>query len=50
LHKKNKFRILKNIPVKLSNDIPQNQFAKKFRNLSEEDMLTSGTYMLSIKE
>ncbi len=50
LQKKNNFKILKSIPVKMNNTIPKHQFAKKFKNLSEEDMTTSTAYLLSKKE
>ncbi|MFA6248037.1 MAG: methyltransferase domain-containing protein [Mucilaginibacter sp.] len=50
LQKKHGFRILKEHPVIMANDIPRNKFSQKFRNLSEEDMITSDAYMLSIKE
>jgi hypothetical protein len=50
LQQKNNFKILIDIPKKMSNNIPKYQFAEKFKNLSEEDMTTSGVYMLSIKE
>jgi hypothetical protein len=50
LHKKHGFRILKELPVIMANNIPRNKFSQRFRNLSEEDMTTSGAYILSIKE
>jgi hypothetical protein len=50
LQKKHGFRILEELPVILANDIPRNKFSQRFRNLSEEDMTTSGAYVLSVKE
>jgi hypothetical protein len=50
LQKKHGFRILKELPVIMANDIPRNKFSQRFRNLSEEDMTTSEAYMLSVKE
>lgn len=50
LHKKHGFRILKELPIIMTNDIPRNKFSRRFRNLSEEDMTTSEVYMLSVKE
>ncbi|MGN6181784.1 MAG: methyltransferase domain-containing protein [Mucilaginibacter sp.] len=50
LQKKHGFKILKELPVSMANDIPRNKFSQRFRNLSEEDMTTSEAYMLSIKE
>jgi len=50
LQKKNHFKIIKNVPVKMDNKIPKRCFSTRFQNLSEEDMITSGVYLLSIKE
>ena len=50
LQKKHNFKILKDSPVKMDNFITKKQLSKKFKNLSEEDMTTSGTYILSEKE
>ncbi|WP_299511589.1 hypothetical protein, partial [Mucilaginibacter sp.] len=50
LQKKHGFRILKELPMIMANDIPRNKFSQRFRNLSEEDMTTSEAYMLSVKE
>jgi hypothetical protein len=41
LQKKHGFRILKELPAIMANDIPRNKFSQRFRNLSEEDMTTS---------
>ncbi|WP_407429755.1 methyltransferase domain-containing protein [Arcticibacter sp.] len=49
LQGKHGFEVLKEIPVVMENRIPRHKFAQKFRNLSEEDMTTSGAYMLSVK-
>lgn len=50
LQKKHGFRILKDLPVTMANDIPRDEFSQRFRNLSEEDMTTSEAYMLSVKD
>lgn len=50
LQKKHGFRILKERPLIMANDIPRHKFSERFRNLSEQDMTTSEAYILSIKE
>ncbi len=44
------FKILTNSPTKTKNELNRDQFSNKFKNLSEEDITTSGTYILSKKE
>jgi hypothetical protein len=44
------FNILINAPIKMENKLNRNQLSTKFKNLSEEDITTSGTYILSRKE
>lgn len=50
LQKKHGFKILKELPMTMANNIPKNKFSQRFRHLSEEDMTTSEAYMLSVKE
>lgn len=50
LHKKYGFIILVKEPVRLENKLKTDSFSKEFRNLSEEDLTTSGVYLLSAKE
>lgn len=47
LHSKHGFEILINSPIKRSNKMNRSQFSRKYQNLSEEDITTNGTYMLS---
>lgn len=47
--KKLNLKILKSIPYKKENDIPRGQFSDKFKQLSQEDMVTSEAFILSIK-
>jgi hypothetical protein len=44
------FKLLINIPIKMENQLDRNQFSSKFKNLSEEDIITSGTYILAKKD
>jgi hypothetical protein len=50
LHSKYGFNILVNLPKKLKNRLNRDQLSSKFINLSEDDITTSGAYILSIKE
>lgn len=50
LQSKYGFEILINTPIKRENKITRNHLSPKFRNLSEEDITTSGTYILSKKK
>jgi hypothetical protein len=43
------FSILESESVKTENRIPQNSFSRKFRSLSQDDITTSGIYILSEK-
>lgn len=50
LHSKYGFKILINAPIKMENKLNRNQFSSKYQNLSEEDITTSVTYILSKKQ
>ncbi len=50
LHSKYGFKILVKDQVKLENKFKINHISKKFRTLSEEEITTSGLYILSKKE
>ena len=50
LHSKYGFKILINVPTRSENKLNRNQLSGKFRNLSEEDITTSGTYIVSKSE
>ena len=50
LQSKYGFKVLVNVPAKLENKLNRNQLSGKFRNLSEEDITTSGTYIVSKSE
>lgn len=50
LHLKYGFKILLNVPVYLENKLNRNQLSSKFRSLSDEDITTSGAYILSKNE
>src|ERR1039457_4517717 len=50
LQSKYGFKILVNVPTKLENKLNRNQLSTEFKNISEEDITTSGTYILSKKE
>lgn len=43
------FSILESEPVKSENRVPRSSFSKKFRTLSQDDITTSGIYILSEK-
>jgi hypothetical protein len=49
LHSKYGFKILLNSPKKLENKLKRQYLSRKFRFLSEEDITTSGVYILSQK-
>ncbi len=49
MHTKYGFRILKNEIVRMKNNLDRNNLADKFKSLSEEDITTSGAYILSEK-
>ncbi|HLN19880.1 MAG TPA: hypothetical protein VK213_02250 [Bacteroidales bacterium] len=49
LHNANNFWILMKEPATLKNRLGRNSLASKFRSLSEEDLTTSGVYLLSEK-
>ena len=46
---KYEFTILVKSRIKMENKLNKNQFSKKFQNLSEADITTSGVYILSKK-
>lgn len=49
LHRKYGFEVLIEEAVKLENKLDIHTFSKEFRNLSQEDLTTSGVYLLSRK-
>ena len=49
LHKKYNFKILKQSFDKKENTLDRNDLAKRFKDLSEDDLTTSGMYILSQK-
>jgi hypothetical protein len=50
LHSENGFRIIISEAVTLANKLTREDLNKKFRNLTDDDITTSGLYILSVKE
>ncbi len=44
------FKILTKIPNKIKNQLNRNQYSNRFKYLSDDDLITSGVYILAIKE